>query len=106
MKGMSCQGLEEGQSSASPTSRQKQYTMSLNFSAWPWFENATVELISAGLGAGLELGLQCAGSLSASASSLEMHNPESLLSKYSNPGHLEWGQTIRILNEHRRYHLY
>lgn len=44
-KGMSCQGLEEGQSSASPTSRLKQYTMSLNFSAWPWFENAAVELI-------------------------------------------------------------
>ena len=51
MKGVSCQGLEEGQSSASPTSRRKQYTMSLNFSAWPWFENATVEL-NAGRGLG------------------------------------------------------
>ena len=57
MKGLSCQGLEEGQSSASPTSRRKQYTMSLNFSAWPWFENATVELIRAGVGTGLKVGL-------------------------------------------------
>ena len=57
MKGLSCQGLEEGQSSASPTSRRKQYTMPLNFSVWPWFENATVEQIRAGVGTGLDVGL-------------------------------------------------
>lgn len=42
--------VREGQSSAFPTSRLKQSTMPLNLSAWPWSENAPVELIELGVG--------------------------------------------------------
>ena len=41
-----------------------------------------------------------------SSFSVKMQNPESLLSKESNPGHLEWDRRICILNKYHGYHLY